>query len=266
MHAPLTAGPLTAAPIAGFPALRSDGRTDRPPVVFIHGAFVTHESFAPWQRVFAARGWRTVSASRRGRLGLAPDRCEGVTIADYVDDTLKVIDALGESPILVGHSLGGLIAQKIAELGRCRAAALISPAPPAMLPAQAVAFPSLVPMFPRILAGKPVFPSGNTCSTIVLNRVPESDRPRMHGALVHESGRAYREMIFGTFRVDASKVRCPIHVWSGAHDRIISPALAASTAKRYNAPVRIYDQHAHWLLEEPGWETVAGDVEEWVAT
>src|SRR5262245_62275972 len=104
--------------IAGFPALVAAGRRDLPLVLMMHGAFSTHEPFRPWIKIFSERGFRVVAVSRRGRFGVGPAQAEGVEIADYLDDTRQVIEALGEKPILVGHSLGGLIAQKMAEEDR----------------------------------------------------------------------------------------------------------------------------------------------------
>lgn len=248
------------ATIAGFPALETKGAADRPPLLFVHGAFVGHETFAPWLDFFAARGWRCLAPSRRGRAGIAPERAAGLTIADYVDDTLKVVAALGETPIIIGHSLGGLIAQKLAELGKARAIVLVSPAPAAKLPAQPVALPTYLPMMPKILTGRPILPGPKGCSTIALNRIPEAERPAIHRQLVHESGKVYREMIFGTCKVDFAKVACPAMVVSGREDRVVAPAVAGWTARQLGVTAHILDGHAHWLLAEPGWEKIAAEV------
>jgi pimeloyl-ACP methyl ester carboxylesterase len=255
---------LSPTTLAGFPAIRIEGAKGRPPLLFVHGAFAGNEPFAGWMKVLARQGWPGIAAARRGRQGVGPESAAGLTIADYVDDTLRVIDALGEAPVIVGHSLGGLIAQKIAELGRCRAAVLLAPAPAGMLTAQPVALPALLPMFPKILLGQPVRPSCRTCETIVLNRMPVEDRGRIHDSLVHESGKVYREMIFGTFRVDAAKVGCPVLVMNGREDRVVSVALARQTAQRYGAELKLYEGHGHWLLEEPGFEALALDAGAWL--
>jgi pimeloyl-ACP methyl ester carboxylesterase len=257
----MDSGQVSPTILAGFPAIATRGSADRPPILFVHGAFAGHLPFARWMTALANAGWRGVAVGRRGG---SPERVADLRIADYVDDTLKAIDALGEAPVIVGHSLGGLIAQKIAELGRCRAAVLLAPAPSGMLTAQPVALRAYLSMMPKILLGRPLLPGGDACATIALNRVPQAERARIHGSLVHESGKAFREMVFGTYRVDASKVRCPVLVMGGTHDRIVSVALMRGTAKRYGAELKLYDNHGHWLLEEPGWETLAGDVAAWL--
>jgi len=249
-----------ATRIAGFPALQSTVDTTNPTLLFLHGAFVGHEPFEPWMEYFAKRGWRSVAASRRGRAGVGPKHAKGLKIADYIDDTMAVIDALKEKPILVGHSLGGLIAQKIAERDKAAGLVLVCPAPAAKLPAQPIALPTYLPMFPKILAGQPILPGPNGCSTIALNQIPAADRAAIHKALVHESGAVYRELIFGSVKADFSKIVCPTMVIGGREDRIVAPALVEWTAARLKTTAHIYDGHAHWLLAEPGWEAIADDV------
>lgn len=256
---------IATTSLAGFPALRTASANDRPPLMFVHGAFATHQPFAPWMAALERAGWGGIAVARRGALGGGTaTSVAGLRIADYVEDTVKAIDALGEAPVIVGHSLGGLIAQKIAELGKCRAAVLVASAPPGMLTPQPRSLPALLPMMPRILLGLPLRPGRATCEAIVLNCVPVAARARIYDGLVPESGKVYREMIFGTFRVDAGPVRCPVLVVGGGQDRIVSEALNRSTAKRYGAACRLYANHGHWLLEEPGFESVVGDVAAWL--
>ena len=135
--------------IAGFPAVHAAPRTATglPPVVFLHGAFADEAGFEGWVGRFAAAGFDAWAPARRGRRGIGPDRAAGLTFDDYVEDTLAVLDALGSTtpPVLVGHSLGGLVAQRIAERGQAGAIALLAPAPPSMLTAQAIAPPAVRP-------------------------------------------------------------------------------------------------------------------------
>lgn len=253
---------ISETTVGGFPALRAGGRG--PALLFLHGAFMTHEVWRPWMERLAARGWPVVAASLRGRLGVGPERARGVKFADYLADATRVVDALDEAPILIGHSLGGLLAQKLAEAGRARAMVLVAPAPPGMLTAQAVALPAYLPMMPKILAGTPVMPACSACERIALNCTPVEERQRVHDTLVWESGAVYREMIFGSVKVDARKVTCPTWVIGGAEDRIVSTALMRSTAARYKAELKLYEGHAHFILGEPGWESVVDDVAAWL--
>jgi pimeloyl-ACP methyl ester carboxylesterase len=255
--------------VAGFPAVHAApgaGATATGTVLFLHGAFADEAGFAGWVDRFADAGYDAWAPARRGRRGVGPERAAGLGFDDYVADTLAVIDDLSPArpPVLVGHSLGGLIAQRVAEQGRAAAIALLAPAPPAMLTAQAVALPRFAPQLPRIMCGRPFIVGNDACSVLALNRVPEPERPAIHAHLTHESGAVYRAMMLGRVRVDAAKVRVPVLVASGPEDRIISPRLARRTARHYGAEAHSYPGRGHWLIQEPGWQEVADDVISWL--
>ena len=119
-------------------------------------------------------------------------------------------------------------------------------------------------MMPKILSGVPLLPTRWGCARIVLNKMPQEQCAVIHGGLVHESGKVYRQMIFGKVKVDSSKVRCPVHVISASEDRIVSPALCRKIAAYYHGSHRNYDGHAHWFLQEEGWEKIAAETLDWI--
>lgn len=261
-----TAPHVTDTTVAGFPALVARANAaapTTPTVVFLHGAFADHTCFRPWLEPFARAGFDVVAASRRGRLGVGPERAQGLDFDDYVDDTVAVLDTFDRPAILVGHSLGALLAQRIAEHGRAHAIALLAPAPPAMLTAQPIALPRFGPQLPRIMSGRPFIVGNDACSVLALNRVSEPDRPAIHAQLTHESGKVYRALMMGTVRVDASKVTVPVFVAGGDDDRIISTKLTKKTAQHYGTEAHIYEGHGHWLLDEPGSDRIRADTLDW---
>ena len=250
---------------AGFPTLEAaPASTGKPPVVLLHGAFADQDSFRGWVERLAASGHQAFAPARRGRVGVGPDKAAGLTFEDYVKDTVAVVDTLDEPPVLVGHSLGALLAQRLAEQGRARAIVLIAPAPPAMLSAQAVALPHFLPKMPRIMTGRPFVMSPAACSALALNEMPRAQRPAVHAHLTHESGKVYRSLMLGTVRIDARKVRVPVYVAAGTEDRIISTALAKKTAQHYGVEPRMHEGRGHWIIGEPGWESLVDDVASWL--
>ena len=252
---------------AGYPCLEAAPPTRVPgqhTFVLLHGAFADNESFRGWTAMLAERGHRAVAPLRRGRRGFGPDRAEGLTFDDYVTDTVAVLDTLDAPPVLVGHSLGALVAQRLAEQGRARALVLLAPAPPGALTAQPVALRHFAPLMPRIAAGRPFVVGPAACSALALNSMPAADRPEIHAHLTPESGKVYRDLMLGAVRVDAAKVTVPVLVLGGDEDRIISTRLLRKTAHHYGVRPRVLAGRGHWLMAEPGWQQLVDDVLAWL--
>jgi len=261
-----TAPQIQQATRGGFPTYEATPiDSDKPPVVLLHGAFADHDSFRGWVGRLAASGYPAIAPARRGRVGVGPERANGLTFDDYLADTAAVLDTLDQPAVLVGHSLGALLAQRLAEQGRARAIVLIAPAPPAMLTAQAVALPHFLPQLPRIMTGRSFIMGPGSCSTLALNKLPEDERAAVHAHLTHESGKVYRDLMFGSVKIDAGRVRVPVYVAGGTADRIISTALTRKTARHYGVQPRLYDGRGHWIIGEPGWEALVDDVVAWLA-
>ena len=240
-------------------------RARRPPVLFIHGLLGGAWYFEKYQRFFALHGYATYAVNLRGRAGSRPVADIGrVTLEEFVQDALDVADAL-DRPVVVGHSMGGLIAQKLGERGAARALVLLCPAPPGGIPfIGARLLVRQLKYLPRILSSRPLRGSFADDCALTLNRVPAAEREALHARFIGDSGRAGREMSFGALRVDAERVTCPVLVVSGSDDRFVPPRIARSVAAKYGAPYREYLEHAHFIVWEPGWERPARDVEHWL--
>jgi pimeloyl-ACP methyl ester carboxylesterase len=96
-----------------------------------------------------------------------------------------------------------------------------------------------------------------------LDMMPDHDEVFSH--FVSESGQATFEIMHWALdlqratQVDARRVTCPILCLSGSRDRVNPPATVRRIAQRYDGRV-VYEElkgHSHWLIGEPGWETIA---------
>lgn len=243
-------------------------------MLFIPGYFASawvYESYLPF---FAERGYAGFALNVRGREGstLPSGVMLGrVSINDFIEDGRQaakwLTDRLGR-PIVVGHSMGGLIAQKLGEEGLARALVLLSPAPPRGISVMSgLLFRRQLRYLPALLRSKRVVPRWKDMRELVLNRVPETEQRATFDRFVSDSGRAGREMSLRSVKVDAERVGangCPVLVVTSDDDRFIPPRVAQRIAQRYRAPVYMARGHGHLVLREPGWNEPAAFIAAWL--
>jgi pimeloyl-ACP methyl ester carboxylesterase len=104
------------------------------PVVFVHGLWLHASSWTPWLELFAARGYDPIAPGWPGDAATAeetradPDAVAGYGVGDVTDHYSAIISALPSPPVVIGHSFGGLIAQRLHGMGFARACVALSPA------------------------------------------------------------------------------------------------------------------------------------------
>jgi pimeloyl-ACP methyl ester carboxylesterase len=254
--------------IGGLSALVEEPSTETgPPVLFVHGYFGRAIAFERMMEWFASRGHRSVAVDLRGHGDSIPDCDLGkVSIHDYAADVARVAAEM-DRPIIVGHSMGGLIAQLVATRDCARAVVLLAPAPPrgisVMSPRLAIAQARYMP---AIMTSRRVIPGRADLRALVVNRVPEKEREIVLDMLVPDSGRAGREMSMLGVPVDRSLVRIPVLVISGDEDLFIPLAKSKRVAARYGAPLRVAPGRGHMLIIEPGYEEVCDWICQWIET
>lgn len=237
-----------------------------PAVLFVHGIFVDAREWSEWLAFFAARGFPAYAVNLRGRAGSRPGtRLGGVSVDDYVADAAEVADYLG-CPAVVGHSMGGLIAQKLAALDLVRSAVLITPAPPrGIILFSRELLLNQLKYIPHILLNRVIEPDRRALRKLAMNRAPASVQERALAQLVADSGRAGRELSVTGVSVDARKVRCPMLVIAAQDDHFVPARTVAKIAARYDATLQVVRGHGHIVTMEPGWEALAEDVVQWIA-
>ena len=82
-------------------------------VVLIHGYWSRGEQLAGARAAFEQRGYTAHTPTLRCH-DLPPregaTKIASLSLRDYTDDLVKFVDSLDSPPLLVGHSMGGLLA------------------------------------------------------------------------------------------------------------------------------------------------------------
>jgi non-heme chloroperoxidase len=237
----------------------------RPPVLFVHGYFADATVFNEWLTFFAERGVPAYAVHLRGRADSRTGTHLGrVSIQDFVEDAARVARDL-DNPAVVGHSMGGLIAQRLAERGEVRAAVLVTAAPPRGITVMSAQLArKQLKYLPAILRSRVVYPAREDLRELVLNRVPAALQDVVLDAFVPDSGRAARDMSIMGVPVDVGRVKCPLLVIVAGDDHFIPRAIGERIAKRYGAPVQVFEERGHMIVIEPGWEDVADVADRWI--
>ena len=233
-------------------------------MLLIHGAFSSGNDFTAWHRTFTEAGYDVIAPTLPGHGPSNPAALRTLTLADYLAALLAVRQQLAEPPVLVGHSMGGLLAQQLAAITETRALVCVASAPPGMLTAQARALPHLFPLMPAILAGRPIRPSAAAFRALALHDLEAGEQQAILDSLGFESGRAYRTMILGRCRVRRNAVRCPVLCLSGDRDRIVSARLSRGIAARYAATHLVFPDRGHWLIAPSAAAEVTSAILRWL--
>ena len=243
-----------------------DDSDAKPPILFLHGVFGRPSLLEPWTRYFEAAGFDCHAPALPGRDPTNDDVLRSTGIEDCFNVALDAYDRLDEPPIVIGHSMGGLLTQKIAAARSPRAVVLLASVPPGILWPQLPALPHLFPVLPAVLAGKPFLPSSRTMRNVPLNTLPAAEQDELIPRLVRDSGRVFREMSLGasSTRVNASDVTCPVLCVSAGADRNVAQWISRRIARRYNAEHQVHPGKPHWIVAESALDDVAPPVLQWL--
>jgi pimeloyl-ACP methyl ester carboxylesterase len=240
------------------------------PLLFIHGAGGTSEYLRNYLLFFSHAGWRTYAVNLRGHYPSDREAALArVTIEDYIEDVERVIRILGLTDCaLIGHSMGGLIAQRTAmHVKTAKALVAIASAPPQgvtlelqrNLPDSGTLLKSVWGMMNM----KPVKATYFMAEKTLLNNIEEKERKNIFPMFVAESLVVGYQVAQGVF-VDPDKIRCPKLVIGCRKDAMALITMQEKLAKFLDADFISYRQFAHLPMLEKGWERSARDIATWL--
>jgi non-heme chloroperoxidase len=245
-------------------------------IVMLHGANEGAWVFDRFRQVFEAAGHVCHPPDLIGHGTRAADAAKalaGVSMTDYLAELEAFLETVPPKPVLVGHSMGAILAQQLAARGHASALVLLAPAPRSGI---------LPPTDGEKQLGQDVMTLGPFWKTVInpnfdlakvytLNCVPEAAQRAVFDKFGPESGLAFFQMFFwmfdqaGATTVDTTAVKCPVLCLVGTEDRIVSPQIARTTADGYpGATFRELQGQGHMLVLEPGAENIARRIADWI--
>ena len=215
---------------------------------------------------FLAAGYRCYVLTLPGYGKEVPVFYEGwVSFYTYLDAVRSAFDYIGR-PIVIGHSLGGLLAQKLCEERDPPATVLLATAAPRWILAIRTKEAALFALrhLHRILSWLKLGPNPSYMNELIFNgSLSEREKRELYQVFIPASGRQALQIAGWGVPVNIDSGR-PILVAVGGKDKITPPSLAEAVANKYRADRLLYKDMAHLLPIEPGWEQVASDVLAWI--
>jgi len=255
------------------------------PVVFVHGLWLHATSWGPWMDLFREAGYEPTApgwphepatvAEARERPELVADTSIDEAVAHYAEH----IATLGSAPVIIGHSFGGLIAEKLLGQGIGAAGVAIDPAqikgvlplPLAQLRSglPALGNPANVHRSVMLTAKEFRYGFGNALtqeeSDALYERwtIPSPARPLFQAAAANFA-------LHSEAKVDTANAdRGPLLLISGLKDHTVPDVVTRSTLKQYRdstavTELRQFEGRGHSLTIDSGWKDIADAVLDWL--
>ncbi|WP_328760426.1 alpha/beta hydrolase [Streptomyces sp. NBC_00271] len=256
------------------------------PVVFIHGLWLHTSSWAPWQELFEVAGYRPIAPGWPGvARSVEEARADAKSIADRgIDDVVEhyagIIAELPQPPIVIGHSFGGMIAEKLLGQNLGAAAIAIDAAQiKGVLPLPLSALRATFPVFGNpankhravsLTAEQFRFAFGNAVSAEESDElyerwtIPAPGKPLFEAAAANFSPHS-------AAKVDTdNNDRGPLLLIMGGQDHTVPEAITKSTLRQYRHSTAVTDlvefpDRGHSLTIDSGWRAVADTCLDWLS-
>jgi pimeloyl-ACP methyl ester carboxylesterase len=250
-------------------------------IVFITGAFVSSDCWDEWKPYFEQQGYRVLAPAwpykdapactlrqRHPDANIARQRLANLTI--YF---ATIVKQLAEKPILIGHSMGGLITQLLLQQNLALAGIAIHSLQPQGL---------FTFKFSFYKAGWGALGFFTSASKTYLMSFPEwqyaftngmpydEQKEAYYNLLVPESKLVVRDATTAAAKVDFARPHVPLLFISGSADRFIPASLNYSNYKKYTHAASVTDYQEfkgrnHFVLGQPGWQENADFILNWLA-
>lgn len=249
-------------------------RTPKPtPLLFVHGSFsdarIWDIHFLPY---FAKHGYEAHAISLRGHgLSEGYEHLHSWRLTDYVADVAAVVRGMPRPPLLIGHSMGGMIIQKYLEKHSGVAGmVLMGSVPPQGLLSSnvhmAVRHPILFQQMVMMNMLGPSYASVDMMRQMLFSKdMPRAQLKEYLGLVQGESQMVALDMMWlNPLRLRAGQVWLPVLVMGAENDVLVSSSMVRDTARFYRTEAHIFPDMAHAMMVDTRWNEAAALLLDWL--
>ena len=241
---------MTRSPVGETPT--------RPALVFVHGSMQGGWCYSHWLKEVHVAGIAATAIDVRGHGGLPTDDLITAGFNEYADDVAAIAQTFETPPVLVGHSMGGLMVGLAATRTAVSGLVLLTPSPPANLPGASAV--------PAVDESHPVPPASE--QTVREKFLPNHTSQNISAMVMRqcpESAVATNDRYLLRAAVDVEKITCPALCISAGRDWPIThpPGQDAAVGAFYGARHVHLDEAAHCLMIDVDWRPGLDCVVSW---
>jgi pimeloyl-ACP methyl ester carboxylesterase len=247
-------------------------------IVFIHGMFQNPKSWEKWISYFNEKGYECIAPAWPMHKGSPaelrnnpPVGLGDLHLQTIVDEMRSVVSALPEKPILIGHSVGGLIVQLLVQEGQASMGVPVSSVAPNAMLAFDWGFMKNSALIANPFKGnEPFMMDPESFHSAFCNSMAEAESAAAYElTATHDSRNVLRDCLGERGHIDLDLPHAPLLFIGGEEDEIIPYDLNEKNSKAYTDDLSITDfkafsNRSHWICGQTGWEEVAAYIHEWL--
>lgn len=247
-------------------------------IVFIHGLFQNPEVWNEWKIYFEAQGYTCYTPAYPYHEGIPSDlrkninvKLETLTLGLVIDSLAVFIDKLPEKPILIGHSMGGLVVQKLIAMNKGIAGICIDTAPPKGIISFKWSFlKANLPVINPFKGNAVCLPTVEwfqyaCCNTMTM----EQTEIEYNKTVVPESRNIPRSSTKDDGYIDFKAPHNPLLFIAGEKDNITPSSLNKKNYSAYKDPnskkeFKEFPERTHYICGQQGWQEVTDYILGWI--
>ena len=244
-------------------------------ILLIHGAGSVGNEWENFKKSFEDLGNKVVVPTLRlHKLGKTCDPGLGDTsLLDYAQDLQDLIKSFDQEPVIIGHSMGGLLALMLCSRGFGKLGVFITPAAPRGISAFSLSVLKLLfqNLFRWKFWNRPIPPNFSSAFYGVFHDLsPDYAREVFRKNHSFESGRAIFEICFpfldkrGATEVNFKNIHCPTLVIGSGRDRITPVSISRKLAKKIGADFVEFPEFSHYIMEGKEFDETYSACVKWI--
>jgi alpha-beta hydrolase superfamily lysophospholipase len=255
--------------------------SEKPTVLLVHGMWSNQDTLKEVQDAFVEQGYATQALclpyhySKTEHTRASKEKLAHTRLQEYVEYIVERVKQESKPPIMVGHSMGGLLVQLVAAQVSCQRLILLSSAAPAGI--NGLSFSVFRTLGSNILR----FPLWKSITEVKLKNIryglansqSAAFQQEIYNSATYESGMATFQIAMGLLLrsrsasyVDTHKIQCPVLIVGGTADRMTPISIQHKIAESFGSRAQLVEipSCCHWTVGGAYFSDIRAKIFKWL--